>query len=190
LNLRNFLTKFILSGVIFYCTAKTGTARMTRASFPECLKLGALAGVALIAAMQQNAAQAQSGQGAAGMENGASAPARIEVRVDSTACQSLIAYNEPPGVEYQPGVDAKGQHVAPADLYPAPEIKLPESIDVPLTLDVLTNSGVSVPAGMEGKFAVGTLTFKGNAVYFNGQRLGGRDTAALEQACRKAGLIR
>jgi hypothetical protein len=190
LNLCNFLTKFILSGAIFCCAAKTGTGRMMRFAFPECLKMAALAGAMLIAALQHNPAQAQSATGGASAQNSASAPPRIEVRVDSTACQSLIEYKEPAGVEYQPGVDAKGRHVAPADLNGVPDIKLPDSIDVPLTLDVLENSGVTVPEGMEGKASLGKLTFKGNAVYLNGQRLGGRDTAALEQACRKAGLIR
>lgn len=163
---------------------------MASIGFPECIKMAPLAAFLMIAAMQQSPAQAQTTQGGTGAQNGASAPPRIEVRVDSTACQSLIEYKEPAGVEYQPGVDAKGRYVPPADLNGTPEVKLPDSIDVPLTLDVLENSGITAPAGIEGKLPLGKLTFKGNAVYLNGQRLGGRDTAALEQACRKAGLIR
>lgn len=163
---------------------------MASVGFPECIKTGALAALLLIAAVQQSPAIAQSVQSGGSAQNGASVPPRIEVRVDSTACQSLIEYKQPPGVEYQPGVDAKGRYVPPADLNGTPEVRLPETIDVPLTLDVLENSGVTVPQGMEGKASLGKLTFKGNAVYLNGQRLGGRDTAALEQACRKAGLIR
>jgi len=36
--------------------------------------------------------------------------------IDPAACQALVNYHEPSGVEYQPGVDVDGHYVAPADL--------------------------------------------------------------------------
>ena len=46
----------------------------------------------------------------------AAGPALADVAVTRQDCDRMVAYQQPPGVEYQPGVDAHGQTVVPADL--------------------------------------------------------------------------
>jgi hypothetical protein len=46
----------------------------------------------------------------------------------------MTEYQQPPGVEYQPGVNAHGETVVPADLNGGYNLKLPETIVIPIEL--------------------------------------------------------
>lgn len=113
-------------------------------------------------------------------------PARADVAVSKRDCDRLVKYQQPPGVEYQPGVDVHGRPVAPADLGGGYNIKPPEIIVIPI--EVLIQDRFNIPANSvlwDAKAQVGTVIVKGDQVYYEGQLLGDPETAALEQLCRE-----
>ena len=69
------------------------------------------------------------------------APAEsTSVQVTGADCRRLFVEHRPaPDVNYRPGVDVHGRPVAGADLNPAPQIRVPE------TVDMLTPILASVP---------------------------------------------
>jgi hypothetical protein len=113
-------------------------------------------------------------------------PAMADVAVSRQDCARLVQYQQPPGVEYQPGVDAHGQPVAPADLGGGYQIKPPETIVIPI--EILIQDRFHIPANSvlwNAKAQVGVVTIKGDQVYYEGQLLGDPETAALQQLCRE-----
>ncbi|WP_374651852.1 hypothetical protein [Dongia sp.] len=113
-------------------------------------------------------------------------PANADVSVSRQDCDRLVKYRQPPGVEYQPGIDAHGQPVAPADLGGGYQIKPPETIVIPI--EVLIQDRFHIPANSvlwNAKAQVGVVTVKGDQVFYEGQLLGDAESAALEQLCRE-----
>ncbi len=106
--------------------------------------------------------------------------------VDLSVCQYLTAHRPSPDVEHTPGVDVKGNRVAPADLPGSAGTAPPlDRFDMPVTIDFLRRSGVRLPAaGVPGTGEIGVLTFYANRLYFNGQPLGGPTEAELYAYCR------
>ncbi len=125
------------------------------------------------------------------------APAVTEVVVISRAdCARFVEHAPAPGVAYQPGVDARGRPVAPADL------------DDNVTLDLDAEDivvGIAVPLrafpgtlGDETEFTdaggvidrfdatahIGVVTVRDGSVYFNGQLVSSREQELLAAACR------
>ena len=92
------------------------------------------------------------------------------------------------GADYVPGVDVRGNPVAPADLAIAPRFTLPEELVLPVTPDVFTFLGRAPPRGLEQlRVNVGELRIRlsdGRAT-FNGQPLGPTADADLVAACRQ-----
>lgn len=62
--------------------------------------------------------------------------ARRQVRATWATCRQLVDHVASPDVKYKPGVDVQGRRVAPADLNPRPNIKIPETITIPITVDL------------------------------------------------------
>lgn len=113
-------------------------------------------------------------------------PAAADVAVTRRDCDQLTTYQQAPGVEYQSGVDVRGNPVAPADLGGGYQIKPPETIVIPI--EVLIQDRFHIPADSvlwNGKAQVGVVTVKGDQVYYEGQLLGDQETAALQQLCRE-----
>jgi len=113
-------------------------------------------------------------------------PATGDVAVSKRDCDRLVEYRQPPGVEYQPGVDAHGRPVAPADLGGGYNIKVPEIIVIPI--EVLIQDRFHIPANSvlwDAKAQVGTVIVKGDQVYYEGQLLGDPETAALAALCQE-----
>lgn len=113
-------------------------------------------------------------------------PAAADVAVTRRDCDQLVTYRQAPGVEYQPGVDVRGNPVAPADLGGGYQIKPPETIVIPI--EILIQDRFHIPTNSvlwNAKAQVGVVTVKGNQVYYEGQLLGDPETAALEQLCRE-----
>ncbi len=114
------------------------------------------------------------------------------VTISTADCRRLVAHA--PSADYQAGVDVRGKPVAPADLPGAASIDLPEVIEIPLTVDVAkrlgrAEAGTDVLAsrrGIEGKAALGTLTVKGNDLFWNGRRLQSQDEVLMAEACRSS----
>lgn len=100
---------------------------------------------------------------------------------DRAAGQKAVA-----GADYVPGVDVRGNPVAPADLTPQPNF-LPAEIVLPVQPDVFAFLGRTPPRGLDVLRAnVGELRIRlsdGQAT-FNGQPLGAA-SAELIAACRQ-----
>jgi hypothetical protein len=113
-------------------------------------------------------------------------PAMADLAVTRRDCDRLVRYQQAPGVEYQPGVDAHGRQVVPADLGGGNQIKPPETIVIPI--EVLIQDRFHIPTNSvlwKGKAQVGVVTVTGDQAYYEGQLLGDPETAALEQLCRE-----
>ena len=112
--------------------------------------------------------------------------ASADVTITRRDCDRLTKYQEPPGVEYQPGVDVHGEPVVPADIGGGSNIQLPQTIVIPI--EVFLQDRFHLPpnsALWAGKAEVGTVTVTGDRVFFNGQELTDAETAALAAICRE-----
>ena len=110
------------------------------------------------------------------------------VGVSAEDCRAVVAHQPAPDVAYQPGVDALGRPVAPADLGGSPQIRLPDPLVIPITVDLAERLGLSTdPGALEPELQVGVVTVdRAGRVTFNGVPLTSDDQAALEAACREA----
>ncbi len=124
--------------------------------------------------------------------------ARAEtVKLSTGDCSKLVAHQPTDDVTYKPGVDVRGKAVVPADIGGGTQITVPESIDIQIGIDLAdrlalrdarrqgaaTTTRKVLP--YEGKSPIGTLTVKGNDVFWNGERVASQDEALLAEACRK-----
>lgn len=102
-------------------------------------------------------------------------------------CQRLVRHVPSADVEYKPGVDVHGNPVVPADLPGSQPLKVPDSYEFDITVNVFERLGRDPPKGLGGtELKVGTVSVdkRGN-VSFNGQRLSWDDKAAIAEACRE-----
>lgn len=109
------------------------------------------------------------------------------IQIDSSVCANAAAYTPAPDVAYQPGVDANGNAVAPADLPgSSPAIKPPRTIVIPLQLNLqnalhLNNSNLYSPDAI-----VGVVKYRDGQVTFNGQPVGQDAEAQIQAACAQS----
>ena len=110
--------------------------------------------------------------------------------IDPAACRNLVAATPGANVAYQPGVDVRGNAVAPADLAGSVSpIQVPTRIDIPLTFNLAQTLHLNtnqypvntLGAGTEGY--IGTLTVDGDKTYFNGQPLSDAQQENLAVLC-------
>lgn len=110
-----------------------------------------------------------------------------EVRIAPADCRRLVQHRPAPDVAYQPGVDVRGNAVAPADLPGQARISAPNEITIGLTVDLLRQYGVpaSSPLAPRGEASVGTVTYDiaSGRMTFNGQPLSDPEQDALAAAC-------
>ena len=110
--------------------------------------------------------------------------------VTEALCRTVLTVHVPSAdVAYQPGLDIHGNAVAPADLPGSASIVLPETIVVPITLDLsaLAEALAGSPLGAIGE--IGRVEITGDRVTFNGQPLNGFQQNDLRVACREAGWL-
>ncbi len=118
--------------------------------------------------------------------------------ISVTDCQRIVGHKPSADVEYKPGVDVHGKSVAPADLGGGYGMTLPESIDIQIGVDLADrlalrdsrNRGkaqdpVRKVMPFNGQASLGTLSVRGNDLYWNDQRLQPQDEALLASACRQ-----
>jgi hypothetical protein len=118
----------------------------------------------------------------------AASPALAQkVTISGVDCRRLVQHDPAPDVAYKPGVDARGRPVAPADLNAAPQIKVPETITFDAAAD-LRRFGIPASSPLfEPNVYVGRVDVRQDGrVYFNGERLGDPEIAALEELCRQS----
>ena len=93
-----------------------------------------------------------------------------DINTTHSFCQLLPNYKEAPGVEYQPGVDAHGQFVAPADITGQPALRNFDSVEIPVEANLVRQFGVDVPPGTQLKPDVALISIhKNGQVDYNGQ---------------------
>jgi hypothetical protein len=122
-----------------------------------------------------------------------SAQART-ITVRATECQRLVQHASTNNAAYTPGVDVRGKAVAPADLDGGSNMIVPEAIDIQIGVDLadrmgLQDSAVGADAKRkvlpyEGKVPLGTITVKGQDVFWNGERIVPQDQVLLAEACK------
>jgi len=104
-------------------------------------------------------------------------------------CNALVKHTPDANVAYQPGVDVEGNAVAPADLPGAPQMKLPDQIKIPLTLNrakTLNLNTSTYPYNQLGKGTeaqLGVLTVEGDKVFFNDQPISDEQQDKLAVLC-------
>jgi len=114
-----------------------------------------------------------------------------KIIVTRAACKELVSHVPDDDVAYKPGVDVRGNKVAPADLNGGSNIlkSLPKEIEFPVTIDFFEYAGIAVPNGVSGEQSIGKISYRNGRVYFNDQPLGDdANNAELIEACRKAGF--
>jgi hypothetical protein len=118
-------------------------------------------------------------------------------------CQRLVRHHPRADVEYKAGVDVHGKAVVPADLGGGYQMKLPETVDIQIGIDLADrlalrdarkgqgNNGQN-PGGQgvqrkvmpfSGTAPLGKLSVKGNDLYWNDEPLAPQDEALLASAC-------
>jgi hypothetical protein len=121
----------------------------------------------------------------------AQAPAATKVQVTAADCRRLFTeHRAAPDVAYKPGVDVNGRPVAGADLNPAPQIRVPDTVAMDIAIDV-SRYGVPVNSPLYQpniKLGEVRMDLASGRVLYNGQPLGNPELEALREACRREGL--
>ena len=95
-----------------------------------------------------------------------------------TLCRKIANHKPKPGVHYQPGVDVKGNAVAPADLNSNFNFKA-KPIVIPIKIDLLERFEIDLPQGFELEPEVANFTIHPDGrVEYNG-----------EEVTQRAGLV-
>jgi hypothetical protein len=131
--------------------------------------------------------------GVSGYAGAQNAPATPQTKIEVTGidCRRLFVEHRPaPDVAYKPGVDVHGKPVASADLNPAPQIKVPETVAFDVAVDlrrfgVAATSPLFQPSVKLGEVRVDVLTGK---TLYNGEPIGNPEIEALREACKAQGL--
>ena len=120
--------------------------------------------------------------------SGASGPvhAQTTVRITEADCSRLVNHVAAADVNYRPGVDVNGNAVAPADLNAQPQIRMPDVISIPVTIDLATNLGIDTPFLARPTVGEVQITRDGR-VSFNGQPIGDAAQQELAQRCQRVG---
>ncbi len=111
--------------------------------------------------------------------------------VDPGLCRALVKHTPRADVAYQPGVDAAGNAVAPADLPGQPQIKMPDKIQIPLTVSLAQAAHLNTSQypfnqiGTGSEALIGMITVQGDKVFFNDQPLSDTQQDNLAVLCMK-----
>ncbi len=121
----------------------------------------------------------------------AAAPARAhdqkaEVTITRADCARLVEHVPAPDLAYQPGVDAYGRAVAPAELNSAAQIQAPETLHIPIEIDLFDRFGIPAnPALYESDIPIGEVIYRDDRLTFEGQPLQDEAAAELSRRCQK-----
>lgn len=110
--------------------------------------------------------------------------------LDPAFCRALVKHTPAADVAYQSGVDARGKPVVPADLDGQPRLDLPEEIVLPITADMfkllgLDQSKFPFQAMQRNDIYLGTLTVRGEQLFWNGKPLSDAQQDNLAVLCLK-----
>ncbi|MCF8466974.1 MAG: hypothetical protein K9G33_06190 [Sneathiella sp.] len=110
----------------------------------------------------------------------------FRMEISKTDCERIVKYVTDQDVTYKPGVDVRGNAVAPADL-PGSQIQVPDKVFINLSLpfkDLLNNYN---PKLKNAEVYVGTVEYdlKLGRMLYNGQELSDPAQNAIAVECRK-----
>ena len=109
------------------------------------------------------------------------------IEITRADCNLLVKHVSAPDVAYQAGEDVYGRPVALADLAGGYQITLPETILIPITVELQERFGIpanSVLYKGEAEIGVAEVSLDGERVSFNGQELTSPEAEALSAACQ------
>ncbi|MHA1152418.1 MAG: hypothetical protein ACTSQ7_07085 [Alphaproteobacteria bacterium] len=111
---------------------------------------------------------------------------KAEVVITKADCARLVEHVPAPDVAYQPGVDAYGRKVAPAELDGGTPIQPPETLHIPIEIDLLDRFGIPAnPALYKSDIPIGEVVYRNGRLTFEGQPLQDEATAELSRRCQK-----
>lgn len=119
----------------------------------------------------------------------------VSVVLDARTCLGLAevtggqAVVPADGGAYQPGVDARGRPVVPAEGPGGAQDwdVLPEPLEIEVVVELGGRYGAALPSGSD--LPIGRVEIRDGRAWFNGRPMAGEDREALWQACRKMGLL-
>ncbi len=113
--------------------------------------------------------------------------AQRTVTITKADCSRLARHVPSADTAYRPGVDVHGKPVVPADLGGTPQIKLPEEINIAITVEIQDRFGIPANSTLFDPDAyIGNVTVKKDgSTYFNGQPLGSEEQRALAHLCQR-----
>ena len=116
----------------------------------------------------------------------AAAQESLRLAVTPDVCDRLVVHRPDDDVAYQSGVDVEGRPVAPADLPGTVRLTMPDTITIPVTVDIVERFGLPFdPGAIEADGLIGTLTLRGDRLTFNGQPLYDVEQDYLNWLCRQ-----
>ncbi len=109
-----------------------------------------------------------------------------KITITKKDCRKITRYTPPAGVTYQPGVDARGRRVAPADIGGGVKWKVPETVTIDIGIDLEEKYGLGTGGKYTGeaKVAEVKVNTKTGLVTLDGEPLTDPDQDALAAACR------
>jgi len=111
---------------------------------------------------------------------------KAEVTIARADCARLVAHIPAADVAYRPEVDAYGRAVAPADLSGGTQIPVPETLHIPIEIDLLDRFGIPAhPDLYESDIPLGEVVYQNGRLSFNGQPLEDEAAAELSRRCQK-----
>jgi hypothetical protein len=118
------------------------------------------------------------------------APEKTEVTIARADCARLVEHVPAPDVAYQPGVDAYGRAVVPADLpgdlNGGARIQVPRTLRIPIEIDLLDRFGIPAnPALYDADVPIGEVAYQDGRLTFEGQPLQNEAAAELSRRCQK-----
>ncbi len=109
-----------------------------------------------------------------------------EVIITRADCARLVAHVPAPDLAYQSGVDAYGRAVAPAELDGGTPIQAPETLRIPIEIDLLDRFGIPAnPALYESDIPIGEVLYRNGRLTFEGQPLQDEAAAELSRRCQQ-----
>lgn len=118
----------------------------------------------------------------------ATGSAESYVTLSENDCARLARHYPAPDVAYQPGRDVRGRAVAPADLQPHAGLVLPDTVVVPIEVELFERYGIpGNGTTFKGDLFVGEVVVDvatGQAT-FNGQPLASDAEAELAARCQR-----
>ena len=108
------------------------------------------------------------------------------IEISAEDCRHLLVQADQTAATYRPGVDVRGEAVAPADLDPGGALPLPETMEILVTVDVMERLGLGAREGFEAEALIGVVEVQGTEVTLNGQPLTRDAASSLAALCREA----